>query len=66
MALKLEVKKEGMLDLQEIQIIAQLVENMLIASENLENSYNKRSGEEFIKAGKELLNTQKKITDILS
>lgn len=57
--------KEEVLDLQEIQLVAQLVENMVIISEKLENAYNKREGEEFIKARGGIIESHRKITDIL-
>ena len=38
-----------MLDLQQLQILAQLVDNMEVLTERLEKSYSKKNAEEFNK-----------------
>ena len=52
-------------NLQEIQILAQLLDNMEIALEKLEKSYKDREGEGFNLAKKEILDTQNKISQIV-
>ncbi len=53
-----------MLDVQQMQIIAQLVDNMEILSGKLEESFNKNNGEDFIKAKKEIIKCQRKINEM--
>ncbi len=54
-----------MLDLQELQILAQLVDNMDVLSSRLEKTYGDNDGENFSKAKQEILNIQKKISEML-
>ena len=54
-----------MLDLEQLQILAQLVDNMEIITENIEKSFEENNGEEFTKAKKELLDSQTKINEII-
>ena len=54
-----------MADSQKIQIIMQLLLNMEIASQRLESAYNSKNGESFELAKKEILDIQKKISDLL-
>ncbi|MGV8151508.1 MAG: hypothetical protein ACP5OG_00350 [Candidatus Nanoarchaeia archaeon] len=54
-----------MLDLVELQTIAQLVDNMEILAERLEKSYDKNDAEAFNKSKKEVLDTKQKIADFL-
>ena len=53
-----------MLDLQQLQILAQLVDNMEIVSGRLEKAYGDNDGESFKKSKKEILDIQKKIFEI--
>jgi len=53
-----------MLDIQQIQIIAQLVDNMEILSGKLEESFNKNKSEEFVKTKKEIIKCQRKINEM--
>jgi len=64
--MELKEVNKNILDLQEIQILAQLIYNMLAISEKLENSYNKKDGEEFNKSKDEILSYQGKIVDMLA
>ena len=54
-----------MLDLEQLQILAQLVDNIGIIIEKIEKSFEENNGEEFVKSKKELLNSQKKINEII-
>jgi hypothetical protein len=54
-----------MLDLQELQILAQLVDNLDVLSKRLERAYGENSGENFSRAKQEILDIQKKIDSIL-
>lgn len=54
-----------MIDPDELQIIAQLIDNMEILSDKLERAYNKNSSEEFNKAKNEILENQSKIAEII-
>jgi uncharacterized spore protein YtfJ len=60
------IKRRGyqMIDLQQLQIIAQLVDSLEIASDNLEKAKNDSDSEEFNKYTYEILNLQKKISEI--
>ena len=55
-----------MLDLEQLQIFAQLVDNMEIITEKIEKAFEKNNSEEFTKAKKELLVFQKEIDRTLS
>lgn len=54
-----------MIDIKQLQTIAQLVESMENISDKIEDSYNKNDGESFNQAKKDLLDIQKKISLIL-
>ena len=54
-----------MLDLEELQTIAQLVNNIEAVSDRIENAYTKKDGEEFVKAKKVMLGFHDKIIEIL-
>ncbi len=54
-----------MLDLQQIQTLAQLIDNIDVSIEKLEKSYKNNDAEEFQNSKKEILTTQDKISDIL-
>lgn len=53
-----------MIDLQQLQLIAQLLDNMEIATKNLEKAYNSNDSEIFKKAKMEILEIQNKISRI--
>lgn len=55
-----------MLDLDQIQIIAQLADNMEIISSKIEKAFESNDGEEFAQSKKELIESQKKINSILN
>lgn len=54
-----------MIDLQQLQILAQLADNMEIVTEKLENFYNDNDAKNFDKSKKEILEINKKISEIL-
>lgn len=54
-----------MIELEQLQILAQLVDNMEISSEKLEESYSHNNGEAFTKSVREILDIQKKISGIV-
>ena len=54
-----------MLDEQELQIIAQLVDNIEIILGKLEKSFSDKDDKEFDKSKNEILNFQKKIAEII-
>jgi len=54
-----------MLDLEQLQIIAQLIDNMELATQKLEKSFAENNGEEFTKSKQEILDSQKKISVVL-
>lgn len=51
-----------MLDLEQLQTIAQLVDKIELATEELDKAYAKNDAEEFNKIKKEILETQAKIS----
>ena len=55
-----------MTDLQELEIIAQLVDSMEIALDSLEKSYSEKDAEKFNKLKEEILKFQSKINEILN
>lgn len=55
-----------MIDLQQLKILAQLVDNMEIITNVLEDAYNRNNAEDFNKATKELLDIQNKISKLTS
>jgi hypothetical protein len=54
-----------MIDLQELQILAQLVDNMEIIIGKIEKAYASNNTEEFNKSKKEMLDMQKKISKMI-
>jgi len=54
-----------MLDSEQLQILAQLIDNTEVYLERLEKSYDKNNAEEFMGFKKEILNIQIKISDLL-
>jgi len=54
-----------MLDLQEIQIIAQLVDNMEVLTNKIEDAYKENNGEKFNKSKREILSVQRKISEMI-
>lgn len=54
-----------MIDLQQLQILAQLVENMGVIANRLERSYNDNDSENFNLNKKELLDTQNKFSKMI-
>jgi hypothetical protein len=53
-----------MIDLQQLKILAQLIDNMEVITSVLEDSYNRNNAEDFNKAKNELLDIQTKISKI--
>ena len=54
-----------MANLQELQILAQLLDNMSLASEKLEKMYGENNAEDFNSAKKEIMDIQNKISQVL-
>jgi hypothetical protein len=54
-----------MLDTQELQIAAQLIDNMELLTKRIESSFTANDAEEFNRSKEEILNHQKKISDML-
>ena len=54
-----------MLDIEQIQLLAQLIDNADVTIENLEKSYEKNNAEDFKDSKKEILDIQNKISNIL-
>jgi len=54
-----------MIDLQQIQILAQLSDNLENLTKNLEESYNKNDSDGFNKCKKELIGIQNKIAGVI-
>lgn len=54
-----------MLDLQELEITAQLVDNIEKTIANLEKAYNNKNGVDFKESKNEILASQQKIAEIL-
>jgi len=60
------VKKEDNLqDVQELQVIAQLIDNMDVVVGKLEKAYADKDGENFKKAKEEILKSQKSIKSMV-
>lgn len=55
-----------MMDLQELEIIAQLIDSMEIALNNLEKFYSEKDAEKFNKSKEEILKFQSKINEIIN
>lgn len=51
-------------DISQIQLIAQLINNMELAVKAMEKSYNSNDGERFARAKKEVLDIQDKISKL--
>ncbi|MBS3079717.1 hypothetical protein J4218_06355 [Candidatus Pacearchaeota archaeon] len=54
-----------MIDLPQLQILAQLLDNMAILSNQLEKSYNQNDSELFKRTKAEILSIQNKISGLL-
>lgn len=54
-----------MLDLQELQILAQLADNLDVLSNKLEKTYSENDAENFNKSKNAILEIQRKINEIL-
>lgn len=54
-----------MIDLQQLKILAQLLENMGLAAEMLEKAYNNNDAENFNRSKKEILEIQNKIFSMI-
>jgi len=54
-----------MLDLEQLQIIGQLVDNIEIMTGKLEDSFKANDSEDFARSRKEILETQKKIVEMI-
>ena len=54
-----------MIDLQQLQILAQLMDNMNMLAKELEKAYASHNAEEFNKVKKEILDTQRKISGLI-
>jgi len=60
------VKKEDKLqDVQELQVIAQLIDNMVIITDKLEKAYDDKDGVNFKQSKEEILKSQKQIENML-
>ena len=55
-----------MLELDELQILAQLIDDIEISINGLEKSYNKKNSENFENYKKSILDSQKKVSEIIS
>ena len=65
MSSKREAYFYKMIDLQKIQILAQLLDNLQILSKQLEKYYNENNAEMFKKIKKEMLDVQNKISTLV-
>jgi len=54
-----------MIDLEQIQILAQLIDNLEAVEKRLEKAYKHNNGEEFKRSKKEILDIKDKISKIL-
>jgi len=54
-----------MIDLQELHIIAQLVDNIEITIGKLEKAYASKNAEDFNKSKAEIIDTQRKISGLI-
>jgi len=59
-------KGDELQDVQELQVIAQLIDNMDVIVKKLESAYSDKNGEEFKTAKMEILKSQKSIQDMLN
>ena len=58
-------KEEEMQDVQELQVIAQLIDNIDVVVGKLEKAYEDKNGQEFKISKFEILKSQKQIGDML-
>jgi len=56
-----KIRKETVMDLEQLQLLAQLIDSMEIAAEKLGESYKEKEGEEFYKAKQAILGFQNEI-----
>ena len=54
-----------MIDLQHLQLLAQLIDNIEISSDKLEQAYQDNDGENFRNSKQAISNFQQKITEVL-
>ena len=60
------IKKEDKLqDVQELQVIAQLIDNMVIITDKLEKAYDNKDSVNFKQSKEEILKSQKQIENML-
>lgn len=60
------IKKEDKLqDVQELQVIAQLIDNMVIITDKLEKAYDDKDSVNFEQSKEEILKSQKQIENML-
>ena len=60
------VKKEDKLqDVRELQVIAQLIDNMVIITDKLEKAYDDKDSVNFKQSKEEILKSQKQIENML-
>ena len=55
-----------MLDLQQLQVLAQLIDNMELATKKLEKAYSKNDAQDFTKSKQEIAKIQIQISEIVS
>ena len=55
-----------MVSLEELQLLAQLIDSMEAAVDKLEKAYQENNSEDFSKSKKAILDFQRKISEILS
>ena len=60
-----KIKQRYKMELEKLQILAQLVDNTEILIDRLKKSYDKNDGEEFTKSKNAILDFQKKIDQVL-
>ena len=54
-----------MIDLQQLKVLAQLIDNLELITGKLERGFNENNAEDFNRAKKELLDTQNKISKMI-
>jgi len=62
---KNDQSKSFLQDVQELQVIAQLIDNMDVIVDRLEKAYNEKDGQKFKESKEEILKSQKKIGEML-
>ena len=55
-----------MIDLQQLKILAQLIDNMEVVTARLERAYNDNDAENFNMSKKEIFDIQSKISSVIS